>query len=102
MVALAPEAGWRAVGTTVDDIGDMADQRGVEDLVDGLAVITAALVHALHLVDRCDPEGLGCVARALRVATFRVDRRIHNNWLPQSDCGADHAGNMVHTKEPVP
>ncbi len=70
MVALAPERGRRAVGAAVDHIGDVADQGGIEDLVDRLAVVAAALVHALDLVHRRDAEGVGGVLGGLAAARW--------------------------------
>jgi len=57
VIALAPETGRRAVRPAVDHIGDVADQRRIEDLVDRLLVVAAALVDALDLVDRRDAKG---------------------------------------------
>ena len=50
----------------------MAGQRRIEDVVDRLLVVAAALVHALDLVDRRDAEGF-------RGVLFR--RRAHGKPL---------------------
>jgi hypothetical protein len=45
---LSPEKRRRAIGLAVDDVGDVAKHRGVQQPVNGVVVIEAAVVAALH------------------------------------------------------
>ena len=63
VIPLAPKRSRRAIGLAVDHIGDVADQRGVQDFVDRLVVIAPTLMNALDPVDRGNRERrrrIGC------------------------------------------
>ena len=59
LVAFPPEEGRRAIGLAVDHIGDVAQHRGIEEAVDRVVVVEAAVVPALHLVARRHRIGIG-------------------------------------------
>jgi hypothetical protein len=49
-VVLAPERGGRAERLPIDDIGDVADHRGIEDRMHRVTVVVAALMPAAEPV----------------------------------------------------
>src|SRR4051794_2805841 len=99
MVALAPECGRSAVRPTVDHVSDMADQGGVKDFIDRLAIVATALVHAPDPVDRRDTEGFGCVLRSGHGPAAVGGFCAHNG--NSVDCGPHLGRNKVQTEEPV-
>ncbi len=60
-VALAPMSGGRHIGLAVDDIGDMADERGIENAIDRGLVVGGALVKAFDAAALAGREGRGLV-----------------------------------------
>src|ERR1035437_5176638 len=57
IIPLAPGRVRRAIGLAVDHVGDVADQGRIENFVDRLAVIMAALVPPPHAIGFGDHEG---------------------------------------------
>jgi hypothetical protein len=57
-IALAPEGRGGAEGLAVDDVGDVADHRCIEDRVDRLAIVVTSLVTAAEAVAAGDGVGV--------------------------------------------